>query len=54
MKLSQNLDITLQQTLPSLSQFSELIDLNWIEDCLNQTGKASIRKRKLPAEHVVW
>lgn len=42
MKLSQNLDITLQQTLPSLSQFSELIDLNWIEDCLNQTGKASI------------
>ena len=54
MNLSQNLDLTLKQTLPSLSQFSELIDLNWIEDRLNQTGKASIRKRKLPAEHVVW
>lgn len=54
MNLSQNLDLTLKQTLPSLSQFSELIDLNWIEDCLDQTGKASIRKRKLPAEHVVW
>lgn len=54
MNLSQNLDLTLQQTLPSLSHFKELIDLNWIEDCVNQTGKASIRKRKLPAEHVVW
>lgn len=54
MNLSQNLDFTLQQTLPSLSHFSEFIDLNWIEDCLEQTGKASIRKRKLPAEHVVW
>ena len=39
MNLSQNLDLTLKQTLPSLSQFSELIDLNWIEDCLDQTGK---------------
>ena len=54
MNLSHHLDLTLQQTLPPLSHFNELIDLNWIEACLKETGKASIRKRKLPAEHVVW
>ena len=54
MNLSHHLDLTRQQTLPSLSHFNELIDLNWIEACLKETGKASIRKRKLPAEHVVW
>lgn len=54
MNLSQNLDLTLQQASTSLSNFSELIDLKWIDDCLQQTGKASIRKRKLPAEHVIW
>ena len=54
MTLSENLDCTLQHSLPSLSHFSEFIDLNWIEESLRQTGKASIRRRKLPAEHVVW
>lgn len=54
MTLSQNLDLTLQQSMPSLTNFSELIDFNWIEESLRQTGKASIRRRKLPAEHVVW
>ena len=54
MTLSENLDCTLQHSLPSLSHFSEFIDFNWIEESLHQTGKASIRRRKLPAEHVVW
>src|SRR5690606_14547126 len=54
MTLSENLDCTLQHSLPSLSHFSEFIDFNWLEESLNQTGKASIRRRKLPAEHVVW
>ncbi len=54
MNLSHHLDLTRQQTLLSLSHFNELIDLNWIKACLKETGKASIRKRKLPAEHVVW
>lgn len=54
MSLAQNLDITLQQSLPNLDKFSELIDLEWIQKCLDETGKASIRKRKLPAEHVIW
>ena len=54
MTLSENLDLTLQHSMPSLADFSELIDFNWIESSLKLTGKASIRKRKLPAEHVVW
>lgn len=54
MTLSQNLELTSQQSSLTLAHFSELIDLNWIEQSLQQTGKASIRKRKLPAEHVVW
>jgi len=54
MALSENLDCTLQHPLPSLSHFSEFIDLNWIKESLHQTGKASIRRRKLPAEQVVW
>lgn len=54
MTLSQNLELISQQSPLTLAHFSELIDLNWIEQSLQQTGKASIRKRKLPAEHVVW
>ncbi len=54
MTLSQNLELISQQSPLTLAHFSELIDLNWIEQSLQQTGKASIRKRKPPAEHVVW
>ncbi|MHA3104001.1 transposase domain-containing protein [Acinetobacter sp. ANC 3791] len=54
MTLSQDLDLTLQQSSSTLDKFSHMIDFNWIKECLNQTGKSSIRKRKLPAEHVVW
>ncbi len=54
MSLSEHLESTLEHSLPSLNHFCELIDLNWIETSLHQTGKASIRRRKLPAEHVVW
>jgi hypothetical protein len=43
--ISHHLDLTRQQTLPSLSHFNELIDLNWIKACLKETGKASIRKK---------
>lgn len=37
-----------------LSGLRELIDPEWIERALQTIGKASIRRRKLPAEHVVW
>lgn len=38
----------------SFSRFVGGIDPEWIEEALESTGTASIRRRKLPAEHVVW
>ena len=38
----------------SFDQFSAAIDPQWIADALAATGTASVRRRKLPAEHVVW
>jgi len=53
------LQSTLNQTLQhapadALAQFAGLIDNEWIEQALTASGKASIRRRKLPAEHAVW
>lgn len=38
----------------SLSTFQQSIPLEWIEKALADTDKVSIRRRKLPAELVVW
>ncbi|TYL40747.1 transposase domain-containing protein, partial [Dickeya sp. ws52] len=38
----------------SLSCFQRAIPLEWISQVLDTTQKASIRKRKFPAERVVW
>ena len=38
----------------SFEQFQEAIDPEWIADALAATGKASLRRRKFPAEYVVW
>src|SRR3989441_847471 len=38
----------------SFEQFSAAIDPAWIAEALAATGTASVRRRKLPAEHVVW
>lgn len=53
------LQTTLNETLEALpangiAQLSALIDPGWIEQALQATGKASIRRRKLPAQHAVW
>ncbi|WP_177219106.1 transposase domain-containing protein, partial [Polaromonas sp. OV174] len=37
-----------------INELSALIDPAWIEQALAATGKASIRRRKLPADHAVW
>ena len=37
-----------------MAELSALIDPAWIEQALCATGKASMRRRKLPAEHAVW
>jgi hypothetical protein len=38
----------------SFEQFSAAVDPAWIAAALAATGTASVRRRKLPAEHVVW
>src|SRR5437016_12274238 len=38
----------------SFEQFSAAIDPQWIADALAAPDTASVRRRKLPAEHVVW
>lgn len=52
------LQSALRETLPRvpdrLDELSALIDPSWIEQALAASGKASIRRRKLPAEHAVW
>jgi hypothetical protein len=37
-----------------MAELATLIDPAWIEQALGATGKASIRRRKLPADHAVW
>lgn len=37
-----------------LSVFQKELPLEWIEQALSETNKASMRRRKLPAELVVW
>ena len=38
----------------SFEQFSAAIDPQWIAAALAATGTASVRRRKLPAEHALW
>jgi hypothetical protein len=38
----------------SFALFSETLDAEWITQALEATGTATIRRRKLPAEYVVW
>ena len=38
----------------AFEQFGELLDAQWVEKALEETGTASIRRRKLPADLVVW
>jgi len=38
----------------SFTLFAQRLDLSWIDAALRATGAASVRRRKLPAEYVVW
>lgn len=54
MFLQSELQHTLDRTPANLGQINELIEPVWISQALQATGTASIRRRKLPAEQVVW
>ena len=38
----------------SVDRFRQDLDPQWIEDALTATGTATLRRRRLPAEQVVW
>lgn len=38
----------------SVSRFASTLDPAWVEEALVETGKASIRRRKLPADRALW
>lgn len=52
--LQIDLSHTLARTPASFDQLSALIEPQWIEQAFEAIGKASVRRRKLPAEHMVW
>ncbi len=56
MRLLQSaLNQTLEQAPgEALAHLAPLVENEWIEQALQASGKASVRRRKLPAEHAVW
>ena len=55
MSFQLELDHVLESVVPAnLGRFRSQIDPAWIEEALSATGTASIRRRRLPAEQVVW
>jgi hypothetical protein len=43
-----------QPSTATLDTFRQSLDPRWIEEALEATGTATLRKRRLPAEQVVW
>ena len=54
MRLASSLAATAAIPRPELGAFAQHLPHEWIEQALQATGTATIRKRRLPAEQVVW
>ncbi len=55
MQLAEALDAVVGMVVPAeFGKLRERLDPAWIEEALVATGAASLRKRRLPAEQVVW
>ncbi|MBI5554447.1 MAG: transposase domain-containing protein [Elusimicrobia bacterium] len=55
MKLGSTLEALADGTLPaSFKGLRSQVDVQWIQDALSKHGIATVRKRKLPVEEVVW
>jgi len=42
------------RTVETMERFRASIDPAWIEEALSETGTATVRRRRLPAEEIVW
>lgn len=54
MSLQLDLSYSAELTPHEFERFSSLIDPAWIEAALQQTGTVSLRRRRLPAESMIW
>nr|WP_308632490.1 IS4 family transposase [Massilia sp. YIM B02763] len=54
MALQLDLDDAAELAPHEFERFASLIDPAWIDEALRQTGTVSLRRRRLPAEHMVW
>jgi hypothetical protein len=55
MQLAASIRELLEADIPtSFERFGGVLDARWIDDALEETGTASVRRRKLPAALVVW
>ena len=54
MRLASSLAATAAVPRPELGAFAQHLPYEWIEQALQATGTATVRKRRLPAEQVVW
>ncbi|WP_079753979.1 IS4 family transposase, partial [Pseudomonas aeruginosa] len=54
MSLQQALLQTAELSPTSFERFAQLIDPSWIEQALVLTGTVSLRRRRLPAERIIW
>ncbi len=50
MGLQDTLEALAEMGPAGIARFEESLDLAWIEQALETTGKASVRRRKMPAE----
>lgn len=51
---AEALSFTASVTPSTLDTFARHLDQDWIEEALLNTGTATLRRRRLPAEQVVW
>jgi len=54
MSFAEELQSTAEWSPETLSTFQRDIPADWIEEALRKTGTVSLRRRRLPAEQVVW
>lgn len=55
MQLSEALEAVAELPEPKeVGEFAQGIDPEWIEEALQATGKATVRRRRLPAAQVIW
>lgn len=54
MALQLDMDYAAELVPHEFERFASLIDPEWIDEASQQTGTASIRRRRLPAERMVW